>query len=173
MNERTGDTESLAILKNSLPPTSVSVSLPHTWDHIRQIRGRVAEVLREADSSLRSAAVMVTSELVENAVKYGEAVPAAPQISVSLTTSETSITIIVTNGSADASGVAALTRRVDEVMRAPDRSALYLARQEELMSQPTETGGLGLYRIAFECEFAIELSYREQVVTMPATRAVQ
>ena len=28
------------VLQNSIPPASVNVSLPHTWDHIRQIRGK-------------------------------------------------------------------------------------------------------------------------------------
>jgi len=160
------------VLQNSIPPASVNVSLPHTWDHIRQIRGRVAEVLKEAESSLRSAAVMVTSELVENAVKYGEAVPAAQKISVALTVNETSIIIKVTNGSPDASGVATLAQRVDEIMSAPDKSVLYFTRLEELMADPTETGKLGLYRIAFEGEFDIQLSYRDQVVSMTATRKI-
>lgn len=160
------------VLQNSIPPASVNVSLPHTWDHVRQIRGRVAEVLKEADSSLRSAAVMVTSELVENAVKYGEAVPAAPRISVALTVNETAIIVKVTNGSPDSSAVAELGRRVDEIMSAPDKSVLYLARLEELMSAPTEAGKLGLYRIAFEGEFDLQLTYREQVVTMTATRKI-
>ena len=157
-------------IQNSIPPTLVSVSLPHTWDHIRQIRGRVAEALKDADESLRSATVMVTSELLENAVKYGEAVPTARNISVSLKVTETSIVIRVTNGSADAGAVATLARRVDEIMSAPDKSVLYFARLEELMSEPTETGKLGLYRIAFEGRFDIRLSYKNQVVTMIATR---
>ena len=160
------------VLQNSIPPTSVNVSLPHTWDHVRQIRGRVAEVLKEAESSLRTATVMVTSELVENAVKYGEAVPAAQQIRVALTVSETAIVIKVSNGSSDSSGVAALARRVDEIMSAPDRSVLYFTRLEELMSAPTEQGKLGLYRIAFEGEFDIQLTYHDQVVTMTATRRI-
>lgn len=161
------------VIQNSLPPTSVSVSLPHTWDHIRQIRGRVSEALKEAPPDLRSAAVMVTSELVENAVKYGEAVPEAPKITAQLLVTESSIIIKVTNGSADPSAVAALSRRVDEIMSAPDKSVLYLARLEEMMSEPTESGKLGLYRIAFEGQFDMQLSYRDQVVTMTATRKIQ
>jgi hypothetical protein len=115
---------------------------------------------------------MVASELLENAVKYGETVPAAQKISVTLTVTETSITIIVTNGSADVDAVAALARRVDEITSAQDKSALYFARLEELMSQPAESGQLGLYRIAFEGEFEIQLCYRDQVVSMTATRTI-
>lgn len=160
-------------LQNLAPRPSLDIRLPHTWDHIRQIRNRVAEELKTADSSLRCAAVMVTSELVENAVKYGEEVPALPQISVSLTVGPNAIVVEVKNGSADPSAVDALARRVDEIMRAPDKSVLYLARLEELLARPTETGKLGLYRIAFEGEFDIRFSYVDQVVTMTATRNYQ
>jgi hypothetical protein len=134
------------------------------------MRGRVAEALKEADESLRAATVMVTSELLENAVKYGEEVPAAQNIKVSLTVTEASIIVKVINGSADAKGVAALARRVDEIMSAPDKSVLYFARLEQLMSDPTESGRLGLYRIAFEGQFDIQLSYQDQVVVITATR---
>lgn len=158
------------LLKNSIPPSSVSISLPHTWDHIRQMRGRVADALKDADESLRTATVMVTSELLENAVKYGEEVPAAKQIRVSLTVTEDSIIVKVINGSTDANGVAALARRVDEIMSAPDKSVLYFDRLEQLMSDPTESGKLGLYRIAFEGQFDIQLHYQHQVVAMTATR---
>jgi hypothetical protein len=133
----------------------------------------VNEALKNADPSLRSAAVMVTSELVENAVKYGEEVPAARQITVALETGQSAIVIQVTNGSADLRAVDALARRVDEIMSAPDKSVLYLARLEELLSEPTETGKLGLYRIAFEGQFDIQFSYANQVVTMTATRNYQ
>lgn len=158
------------LLKNSIPPSSVSISLPHTWDHIRQMRGRVAEALKGADESLRAATVMVTSELLENAVKYGEEVPAAKNIKVSLVVDETSITVKVINGSTDATGVAALARRIDEIMSADDKSVLYFDRLEQLMSDPTESGKLGLYRIAFEGQFDIQLSYQHQVVAITATR---
>lgn len=149
---------------------TVHISLPHTWDHIRQIRNRVGEALKDADPSLRSAVVMVTSELVENAVKYGENVRAAPQIDVALEMGPEAIVIHVRNGSTDERAVDTLKERVDEIMSAPDKSVLYLARLEELMADPTETGRLGLYRIAFEGEFDIAFSYGDQVVTMTATR---
>jgi hypothetical protein len=157
-------------LETATSPTSVNVWLPHSWDHIRQIRAKVGEALKDADPSLRSAAIMVASELVENAVKYGEEVPDARQITVSLEMGPAAIVIAVSNGSADPKAIEALKRRVDEITSAPDKSVLYLARLEELMAESTETGELGLYRIAFEGEFDIQLRYLNQVVTMTATR---
>lgn len=155
------------------PLAFVNASLPHTWDHIRKIRKSVGEALKNSDPSLRMAAMMVTSELVENAVKYGEEVAAAPHINVALTVQRDQLVISVSNGSADLSGIKELQRRVEEIVHAPDKSTLYMARLEELLAEPTETGKLGLYRIAFEGQFDMHFQYVEQVVTITATRKYQ
>jgi hypothetical protein len=152
------------------PIAFVNASLPHTWDHIRKIRKSVGEALKNSDPSLRAAAMMVTSELVENAVKYGEEVAAAPHISVALSVRKNQLIISVSNGSADPSGIKELQQRIEEIVRAPDKSTLYMARLEELLEEPTETGKLGLYRIAFEGEFDLQFVYLDQVVTITATR---
>jgi hypothetical protein len=155
------------------PITFVNASLPHTWDHIRKIRKSVGEALKNSDPSLRAAAMMVTSELVENAVKYGEEVAAAPHITVALTVRKNQLVISVTNGSADLSGIKELQRRIEEIVHAPDKSTLYMARLEELLAEPTETGKLGLYRIAFEGQFDLHFEYIDQVVSITATRTYQ
>lgn len=148
----------------------VSSRLPHTWDHIRKIRKQVGEALEGYDPSLCSAAMMVTSELVENAVKYGEAVSAAPSISISLALTADKLVIAVKNGCCDAAGVKALEQRIRDISEAPDKSTLYLARLEELLADPLESGKLGLYRIAFEGEFDLQFDYAQKVVSIIATR---
>lgn len=155
------------------PTIVVNSSLPHTWDHIRKIRKQVGDALQDSDPNLRSAAMMVTSELVENAVKYGEEVPAAPHISLSMTVNGEQLVIVVTNGCADLSGVRELQKRIDEITAAPDKSTLYMARLEELLADPSESGKLGLYRIAFEGQFEIDFRYTDQVVSITATRLYQ
>ena len=156
-----------------MPIAIMELSLPHTWDHIRRIRKDVGEMLKDSAPSLRSAAMMVTSELVENAIKYGEDVPAATQISLSVKCDPEQLRISVSNGSTDRAGIVELERRIDEIMRATDRSTLYLARLEELLAEPTESGKLGLYRIAFEGEFDLLFSYADNVVTITATRTCE
>jgi hypothetical protein len=156
----------------ALPLSLVNVKLPHTWDHIRKIRRSVGDALARSDHRVRTAAMMVTSELVENAVKYGEEVPAAPQISISLSSSDSQLMISVSNGSTDAAGARELERRIQEVQDAPDKGALYMARLEELLAEPTETGKLGLYRIAFEGKFDLHFDYSDQVVTVTAIRSL-
>lgn len=149
----------------------VSSSLPHTWDHIRKIRKQVGEALEGYDPALCSAAMMVASELIENAVKYGEAVSAAPTISMSLALTPDKLVIAVQNGCGDIESVRALERRIREISEAPDKSTLYMARLEELLNDPLESGKLGLYRIAFEGEFDLHFDYTHKVVSIVATRS--
>ena len=113
---------------------------------------------------------MTSSELVENAIKYGESVPAAETVTFSSKRRRSGCRIRVVNGSTNAPGVAELQRRVQELRGADDKQALYLARLEELLAQADESGKLGIYRIGFEGGFDLQLDYTNNVVTVTATR---
>ena len=140
------------------------------WPNVREIRQRVGAALKDCPAQLRSAAVMTASELVENAIKYGESVPAARTVTFSLEATSGEVRIRVANGSTNAHGVAELGRRVEEVRGAADKQALYLARLEQLLAEADESGKLGIYRIGFEGGFDLECDYSNEVVTMTATR---
>ena len=154
-------------------PVLLDSRLPHAWDEIRRIRKNVGEALKSLDPALTTAATMVTSELIENAVKYGETVPASSEIRLAMSMHDGQLVITVSNGCTDANAVRALERRVREIADAPDKAALYMSRLEQLLAEPTESGKLGLYRIAFEGEFDLEFSYRDNVVSVTATRSTQ
>jgi hypothetical protein len=113
---------------------------------------------------------MTASELVENAIKYGETVPAASTVTLVLEATPTLLSIRVVNGSTNAAGVAELERRVSELQSAEDKQALYLARLEHLLADADESGKLGIYRIGFEGGFDLRLEYMNDVVTVTATR---
>jgi hypothetical protein len=151
----------------------IALTVPHAWHHIRLTRKRVTDALVDADSVLRSAGAMTASELLENAIKYGEDVPAAPNISFSMVAEGGRLQFEVSNGATQTSGVRELQQRIDEVSRAPDKATLYMRRLEQLLANPTESGKLGIYRIAFEGKFDLECRYFDQVVTVIATRVVQ
>src|SRR5262245_48986145 len=104
------------------------------WPNVREIRQRVGTALEDCPSHLRSAAVMTASELVENAIKYGESVPGAKTVTFMLEANSESIFIRVVNGSTNTLGVAELQRRVQELRQAADKQALYLARLEQLLA---------------------------------------
>ena len=142
------------------------------WDNVDLLRMSVQScltaVLRDVDGSELIA--IVTGELVENAIKYGESVPAARTVTFSLEATSGEVRIRVANGSTNAHGVAELGRRVEEVRGAADKQALYLARLEQLLAEADESGKLGIYRIGFEGGFDLECDYSNEVVTMTATR---
>lgn len=154
-------------------PALLISSLPHAWDQIRRIRHSVGDALKDLDPSLCSAAMMVASELIENAVKYGEAVPASSDIQLSMSLNGGRLVLCVSNGCADRAAVAQLGQRIQEIADAPDKAALYMARLEQLMTETSESGKLGLYRIAFEGEFDLSFSYRDGVVSITATLSLQ
>ena len=160
-------------IKKLEAPVLLNSTLPHAWDQIRKIRKNVTDALAGFDRGLCAAATMVTSELIENAVKYGEEVPAASHIKLSMSMDAEKLVIAVTNGCADLAGVRELERRIQEICEAPDKSTLYMARLEQLLAEPTESGRLGLYRIAFEGEFDLHFTYRENVVSITATRSLR
>ena len=140
------------------------------WPSVREIRQRVGSALEDCPASLRSAAIMTSSELVENAIKYGESVPAAKTVTFLLEATPEQLYIRVVNGSTNAHGVAELGRRVDELRHADDKQALYLARLEQLLADADDSGKLGIYRVGFEGGFDLQLEYRNSVVTVTATR---
>lgn len=150
----------------------LQLSFQPMWPNVRKIRQEVTAVLGAYSQALRSAAVMTAAELVENAIKYGESVPAAEAVSFFLETNPGQLRIRVVNGSTNVAGVAELARRVDELTRAADKQALYLTRLQELLADGEQTGKLGVYRIGFEGAFDLECDYTDSVVTVTATRGV-
>ena len=47
-------------------------NIPLVWDHVREIRDLVVDELAHLPEDVRDAAAMTSSELLENAVKYGD-----------------------------------------------------------------------------------------------------
>jgi hypothetical protein len=140
------------------------------WHLVCAIRQQVGDALSEYSPELRTAAAITASELVENAIKYGDSVVAATTIHFSVVVCGTEIRMRVSNGTTNRSGVSELLARVAEIRETPDKEALYLRRLEQLMANPGENGKLGLYRMAFEGQFELAGTYEDDVVTMTATR---
>ena len=154
-------------------PMEIRASLEPTWSTVRQIRAQVGEQLAHLSSELSLASQMVAAELLENAVKYGEAVPRAPDISFLFSVVGKEVTIVVSNGATARESVRQLIDRIAQLREAPDPGALYLSRLQELMDDPTvRSTGLGLYRIGYEGHFAMACEYQDEVVTVTATRSI-
>jgi len=151
----------------------LNMPLKTMWSEVQEVRDRVQSLLVDLPEDVRAATVMTASELIENAIKYGESVPAAPQASVVLRHEGGRIEIVVKNGVAAEETVRELMTHVDRLANAPDRMALYIDRLRELMTSGGLGGSkLGLYRIGCEGQFDLRCDYSERVITMTASRQV-
>lgn len=150
----------------------VEAKIQPVWATIRAIRHQINEQLAEYPESVRSAASMVAAELLENAIKYGESLVDIPNIEFSCSLHDETLTVEVTNAVTDQTNVEKLKLRIAELSAAPDKSAPYLRRLEELMNDPAESSGLGLYRIGYEGEFELRCSHLGHAVCVKATRSL-
>jgi anti-sigma regulatory factor (Ser/Thr protein kinase) len=142
------------------------------WSEIGRIRERVAIALGGLGPALREAAMMVVTELVENAIKYGESTPGAPGIEVSLLREHTRLSITVVSGTQDEEAARRLRGYTEALARSPDKLELYVARVQSLSDSPEEHSRLGLYRIALEGAFDLRCSHEDGVLRMTATRSL-
>lgn len=146
--------------------------IPPVWANVRAVRTSVRELLLEYPREFNHAATMVSSELLENAIKYGEEVAGASMIQFHLGRLNSMIQVKVVNGSTDSVAVDELMCHVRLVRESIDKGALYQARLEELLMHPHTSAKLGIYRIAHEGRFDIDCTYINEVVTVTATRSL-
>jgi hypothetical protein len=152
--------------------TLVNLQVPVLWDRIRDVRQNVADSLSDQSEDLRDAAQMVASELVENAVKYGESVQGCENVQFNLSLDEGQLRIDVSSGLRSSSRLETLRNHIQEIKDAPDQQTLYFEKVKELLWDSSSRGGLGLYRIGCEGRFDLEMNEDGDVVTISAKRAL-
>lgn len=148
-------------------------SLVPVWSEVRQIRREVADLLRACPRAVRDATAMAASELLENAIKYGQGRNGAAPIELSLRVAPDGLRIAVASSSDDRAAVARLRQRVFELSSAEDRVAHCIERLNRSVTRPLEAGDRGLYRIGSEGGFDLECTVVDDVVTVIATRRIQ
>lgn len=108
---------------------------------------------------------MVASELLENAVKYGDWTrPGQPYLNLRVRGTKQSVVIDVASPVAPASDhYATLRATLDRIRTFPTRRDAYLARMREIAEQPAGSGisRMGLVRIAYEGACRIEARLTE------------
>ncbi|HTV23792.1 MAG TPA: hypothetical protein VMG12_34115 [Polyangiaceae bacterium] len=143
------------------------------WSEIGKIRDQVALSLGGLRQSLRDAAVMVVSELVENAIKYGESIPNAPGIEVSVVRERTRLSVTVASGTKDDEAARRLQNYTEALAASQDKLGMYVARVQSLADTPEPHSRLGLYRIGLEGAFDLKCTHEDGVLRMTATRALE
>jgi hypothetical protein len=149
---------------------TMEAQIEPVWGTIRSIRAEIKARLDGHAEGIRNAAGMVASELLENAMKYGETAPTASTIKFEFSVTSELLRLAVTNGIGSSTDLERLTSRIAEVNSAEDKAKPYMRRLEQLLEQPAERSGLGIYRIGFEGKFGLKCSARDGAVTVVATR---
>lgn len=149
------------------------IRLPLSWSFIEGARSDIAFALASFPTDVREAAVMVVSELAENAVKYGEPVSGEDCAYISYSIRPEIIVIRTINGVSSPSRVTRVAASIDAVSLAEDVGTLYAKRLSEMLNTPAEADSrLGLLRIAYEGRFRLAYSYASPILTITATRAL-
>lgn len=141
------------------------------WDCIGGVREKTEDLLKGYDKDLVSDTLMVVTELMENAVKYGMANTAGNMIDFELADKGKRIVIKVSNRVKLKEDTRQLTEIVDQISSSQDPAGLYISRMKELVnnSNPGKTQ-LGLYRIAYEGEFLLGYEWHGDIITISAVR---
>lgn len=126
------------------------------WSFISEAKDKIKEIMKGYDAGLVNFTQMATSELMENAIKYGISVEELAHVSLEFQLKEKSITITVKNGVRDDEHLKTFKEIISRIYSSENKEALYIQRLQEIMQNPdTNISHLGLYRIVSEAKFDI------------------
>jgi hypothetical protein len=148
------------------------MDIPATWQFVKNVKRMVEDALCDHPDNVRYTAGMVASELVGNAIKYGDRTETAPQARLSMSMSGKQVVIEVSNGVRSQEHLEQVTRRIDEMAGSANREEFYLRRLQELLSGSSQGSQLGIYRIGYEGEFDLSYTYADHVLTIKTTRGL-
>jgi len=149
----------------------IRISIEPTWNIVLNINDRIDDLFPDISKDVSESIRMISTELVENAVKYGEKVDALTGIDFALVRSSNEIIVKVANGVLIEDNVNRVIKNIDKIRNCADPSVLYIERLMELLeSKNTEVSELGLYRIAYEGDCAVDYEYASNVLTITAIR---
>ncbi|MDY6933874.1 MAG: PilZ domain-containing protein [Spirochaetota bacterium] len=147
----------------------IKVFIEPTWNIVLNVNDRIEEILPDASVEIIDSVRMVSTELVENAVKYGETVPNLSGIEFEIRIEDDTLTVKVKNGVLTDRNVQNLKYSIEKIMNSEDRFTLYTNRLIELMeSSKVSESQLGLYRMAYEAHCDLNYSYDKSILTVSA-----
>jgi len=141
------------------------------WELIEKIEENTTELFKIQDPDLKHATLMVVSELLENAVKYGKSNSQISSIQFRFIADDKKITITVSNGVVADKHANDLIEHINQVNSSNNPEELYTNRLKELLeNRRTDESKLGIYRISYEGAFHLSYEYKENILTIRAER---
>jgi hypothetical protein len=148
--------------------------MPTHWDEIEKMRNKVGEFLQSSsfDRDQIYAMVMTSSELVENAVKYGDSESGIP-VNIFVDVYDREVIIEVKNKIKDINDdqLRKLDENIQWIRGFQSHYEAYLEKIKHVSSKTLEDGesGLGLVRIAYEGQCILDFYINENdILSMSA-----
>jgi len=152
---------------------TISLSITPTWSILKEVREKTGDLMKKkgAGKDIIESTIMCAVELVENAIKYGASSAGGNTITFDLSTKSDTVVIKVSNGVRDECDAGNVKSHIDRIKVSGDPGRLYTERLQQLMENPRPgESQLGLYRIAYEGEFALDYKYGDGILTVAAER---
>jgi hypothetical protein len=151
---------------------SIDVPVENRWDNVERVRSAVQGCFEAVfrDVAGRDAVAMVTGELVENAIKYGDWSAGRGMFRLRVWGDEAQASVAVTNVVAPGSDA---VQRVSDALAfiAAQPSPLHAYQQRMIaVARGGSPGGLGLVRIAYEGGCRLAVSSAGDQITVTAER---
>jgi hypothetical protein len=145
------------------PSVNFHLELPigPEWQNVDLLRLAILNCLAAVfgDLELGESVGIVTSELLENAIKYGEWEKGAHFLTLSVRGTGGEVLVQVTSPVRSSSThLASILQTIEWIRRFPSAREAYIARMQMIADQPERTGEskMGLVRIAYEGPCSIE-----------------
>ncbi|MEM7183314.1 MAG: hypothetical protein AAF518_20545 [Spirochaetota bacterium] len=151
-----------------------SIELSPLWSLISQVKDKVNGLMQGYSQGQIDFAVMVMSELMENAIKYGVSHTELPYVGITFVLDEGIVTITISNGIYDEEQIQDFLKIMDKIIASENKEELYIMRMQEILEHP-EVGGsqLGLYRITSEAMYDLSYTIENKILTINATKKME
>jgi len=150
---------------------SFSYQINPLWESVKHVRDEVNAILHGKSEELIDACKMTASELIENAVKYGNPIEKNAGIQFELALHGSHVRILVSNKIRLMDDFNTFISIVHTIQDSENTKDLYINRLKTLMEDPKIINSrLGLFRIAYEGGFNLDYTCEAQVLSVIATR---
>lgn len=153
----------------------ISIVIKPTWSLVKEVQTKTEKFMNDKKMSpeIIDSVIMCSTELIENAVKYGSEKPDGGSIDFDLRADKDIVEIIVSNGYQYEKDLKNVVEHIEKIKKSDDPAALYIARLQELLENPKPgISQLGLYRIAYEGGFSLDCQHTNMALTIIAQRKI-
>jgi hypothetical protein len=151
--------------------TKMQIEITPMWSVIAEVKEKIRIFMEGMSQGNIDFTIIVASELLENAIKYGIANDKIGSVGFVFEIAGKSVLVKVSNGVNDNENLEKFKAVMEKIKTTENKEGLYIARLLEIMDDPSKPGSsLGLYRIVSESKFELEYELDNHVLSMIATR---